>query len=184
MKELAAEALDEGAFGLSSGLIYPPGIFSREAEMIEVCRSVAAKGGFYATHIRNEADDLIPSVAEAIRVAEQAGIALEISHHKAAGRQNWGKCQTTLAMLEAFTVTPDHERQHQVWERISTSWQKEPWQIRNMLTETTVPAADKRALLHSHSDVSYDMSHRHFGIAADCIYTVHTGNFKLRSAKN
>lgn len=100
MKELAAEALDDGAFGLSSGLIYPPGIFSQEAEMIEVCKAVADKGGFYATHIRNEADNLIPSVQEAIRVAEHAGIALEISHHKAAGRQNWGKCQTTLMLLE------------------------------------------------------------------------------------
>jgi ParB family chromosome partitioning protein len=52
--------------------------------------------------------------------------------------------EITLAMLEAFTVNPDHERQQQVWERISNSWQKEPWQIRNMLTETTVPVADKR----------------------------------------
>ena len=57
----------------------------------------------------------------------------------------YARNEMTLAMLEAFTVNPDHERQHQVWERISTSWQKEPWQIRNMLTETTVPAADKRA---------------------------------------
>ena len=53
----------------------------------------------------------------------------------------YARNEMTLAMLEAFTVNPDHERQHQVWERISTSWQKEPWQIRNMLTETTVPAA-------------------------------------------
>ncbi|TKW64752.1 MAG: chromosome partitioning protein ParB [Paracoccus denitrificans] len=57
----------------------------------------------------------------------------------------YARNEMTLAMLEAFTVNPDHERQQQVWERISTSWQKEPWQIRNMLTETTVPAADKRA---------------------------------------
>jgi ParB family transcriptional regulator, chromosome partitioning protein len=54
--------------------------------------------------------------------------------------------EMTLAMLEAFTVNPDHERQQQVWERISNSWQKEPWHIRSLLTETTVPAADKRAL--------------------------------------
>ena len=54
--------------------------------------------------------------------------------------------EMTLAMLEAFTVNPDHARQEQVWERITGSWQKEPWQIRRMLTETTVPSADKRAL--------------------------------------
>ncbi|MBX9451593.1 MAG: chromosome partitioning protein ParB [Mesorhizobium sp.] len=57
----------------------------------------------------------------------------------------YAKNEMTLAMLEAFTVNPDHERQQQVWERISNSWQKEPWQIRSLLTETTVPAADKRA---------------------------------------
>ncbi|MFN8680286.1 ParB/RepB/Spo0J family partition protein [Paracoccus sp. P2] len=57
----------------------------------------------------------------------------------------YARSEMTLAMLEAFTVNPDHERQQQVWERISTSWQKEPWQIRSLLTETTVPAADKRA---------------------------------------
>jgi ParB family chromosome partitioning protein len=54
--------------------------------------------------------------------------------------------EMTLVMLEAFTVNPDHARQEQVWERIAGSWQKEPWQIRRMLTETTVPSADKRAL--------------------------------------
>ena len=57
----------------------------------------------------------------------------------------YARNEMTLAMLEAFTVNPDHERQQQVWERISTSWQKEPWHIRSLLTETTVPAADKRA---------------------------------------
>jgi len=58
----------------------------------------------------------------------------------------YAKNEMTLAMLEAFTVNPDHERQQQVWERISNSWQKEPWHIRSLLTETTIPAADKRAL--------------------------------------
>ena len=57
----------------------------------------------------------------------------------------YARNEMTLAMLEAFTVNPDHERQQQVWERISNSWQKEPWQIRSLLTETTISAADKRA---------------------------------------
>ncbi len=101
MQDLVGEALDEGAFGLSSGLIYPPGIFSQADEMRELCRVVAAKGGMYATHIRNEADEVLTAVAEAIQVAEQSGVALELSHHKSAGRQNWGKCRQTLAMIDA-----------------------------------------------------------------------------------
>ncbi len=59
----------------------------------------------------------------------------------------YARDEMTLAMLEAFTVNPDHARQEQVWERIADSWQKEPWQIRRMLTEKTVPSSDKRALL-------------------------------------
>jgi len=58
----------------------------------------------------------------------------------------YARQEITLAMLEAFTVNPDHARQEQVWERICGSWQKEPWQIRRMLTDTTVPTTDKRAL--------------------------------------
>jgi len=112
MKELVEQALDDGAFGLSSGLIYPPGIFSRSEEMIELCKVVAAKGGMYATHIRNEADEVLAAVEEAIRVAEASGVPLELSHHKSAGRSNWGKCRQTLAMMEAsrergFDVTCD-----------------------------------------------------------------------------
>ena len=101
MQELVGEALDEGAFGLSSGLIYPPGLFSQTPEMIALCEIVAQKGGFYATHIRGESDGVETAVAEAIEVAKKTGVALEISHHKAAGRSNWGKTEQTLAMIDA-----------------------------------------------------------------------------------
>ncbi len=100
MKDLVAQALDEGAFGLSSGLIYPPGLFSQTPEMVELCKVVAEKQGIYATHMRGEADTLIESTQEAIAVAAESGVPLEISHHKAAGRSNWGKCRQTLQMIE------------------------------------------------------------------------------------
>lgn len=101
MKNLVGQALDEGAFGLSSGLVYPPGVFSKTDEISELCKIVATKSGFYATHIRNEADELITAVAEAIQVAELSNVSLEISHHKAYGRYNWGKCSQTLSMIDA-----------------------------------------------------------------------------------
>lgn len=112
MKKLVAQSLEEGAFGLSSGLIYPPGVFSQPAEMIELCKVVAEKGGFYATHLRNEAEELIEAVQEALDVVKATGVSLEISHHKAAGRANWGKCRQTLDMIDAtrrdgFDVTCD-----------------------------------------------------------------------------
>ncbi len=100
MKELVAQALDEGAFGLSSGLIYPPGLFSKTDEMVELCQVIAQKGGFYATHIRGESDDVIESTKEALEVARRTGVALEISHHKTAGRGNWGKSHQTLRLID------------------------------------------------------------------------------------
>jgi N-acyl-D-aspartate/D-glutamate deacylase len=100
MKRMLDAALDAGAFGLSSGLIYPPGLFSGTSEMIELCKVVANRGGIYTTHMRGETDAVLDSVRETIQVAERSGIPTEISHHKTAGKQNWGKCQQTLRMVE------------------------------------------------------------------------------------
>jgi N-acyl-D-amino-acid deacylase len=74
MKELVAQAMDQGAYGLSSGLIYPPGVYSDSAEMTELCKVVAEKGGVYTTHMRNEQDLVIDSVKETITVAERSGL--------------------------------------------------------------------------------------------------------------
>ncbi len=100
MKTLVAESMDEGAFGMSSGLIYPPGLFSRTPEMIELCGVVARRGGIYATHMRGETDAVIDSVRESILVGEQSGVPVEISHHKTAGRDNWGKSLQTLGLID------------------------------------------------------------------------------------
>ena len=100
MRQLVAEAMEAGAFGLSSGLIYPPGLYSNAAEMVELCRVVAAGAGIYTTHMRNESDKVVDSVKEAIEVAKQAGLPLQISHHKVAGKENWGLSEKTLALME------------------------------------------------------------------------------------
>ena len=100
MKRLAAQAMEDGAFGLSSGLIYPPGIFSDAAEMIELCKVVADRGGLYTTHMRNENDGVIDSVRETIEVGEKSGVSVEISHHKTSGRGNWGKSRETLKLVD------------------------------------------------------------------------------------
>lgn len=100
MKALLAEAMEAGAFGMTSGLIYPPGVYAREEELIEMCKTVAAYGGIYASHMRNESDHVIDAVAETIRVAEKAGLPALISHHKIAGKHNWGKSRDTLALID------------------------------------------------------------------------------------
>lgn len=99
MGQLLERSLAEGAFGLSSGLIYPPGLFSQTEELIELASHLPGDS-LYATHMRGEGDRLEESVAEAIRIGQEARCRVQISHHKAAGRENWGKTVRTLAALE------------------------------------------------------------------------------------
>ena len=89
-KELEA-ALEAGVWGLSSGLEYPPSSYADVAELADLCRVVAAHGGLYATHLRSEGDTLVEAVQEALDVAEQGGLPLQLSHHKAEGRANWAR---------------------------------------------------------------------------------------------
>ena len=99
-RELQA-ALDAGVWGFSSGLEYPPSSYADENELTELCKTVAQSGGFYATHLRNEGDTLVEAVQEALNVSERAGLPLQLSHHKAEGKLNWGKVETTLGMVDA-----------------------------------------------------------------------------------
>ena len=100
MEKLLGDCLDDGAFGLSSGLIYPPGIFADDDEMLHLAKVVKEKGGVYTTHMRSESEELVESVQETLRVARLTGVNTEISHHKAAGRKNHGKVKTTLELID------------------------------------------------------------------------------------
>ena len=100
MKKLVVQGLEEGAFGLSTGLIYPPGSYSSTEELIELASVVKKYGGIYASHIRNEGSNLIEAVEEAIGIGEANDIPVEIAHHKATGRANWGKVNATLRLME------------------------------------------------------------------------------------
>lgn len=100
MQALLRTALQQGACGISSGLEYTPGCFASTEEIIAVCRAAAGKS-IYSTHMRNEDDTLLEAIAEAIRIAQEAGVALNISHIKASGQNNWRKQPEMLAMLEA-----------------------------------------------------------------------------------
>jgi N-acyl-D-amino-acid deacylase len=100
MKRLVAEALEQGAFGLSTGLEYTPSGYADTDEIIELCKIAAEYGGFYATHIRSEDNAVIEAVAEAIHIAESAGLPLEIAHFKAVGKTNWWKLSKMIDLIE------------------------------------------------------------------------------------
>ncbi|MDD3921302.1 MAG: amidohydrolase family protein, partial [Eubacteriales bacterium] len=91
MRELVRDGMAAGALGLSSGLMYAPGNFADEAELTALVEEVGAYNGIYTSHMRNQADKLIDSVRETIRVAQNGGARANISHHKASGKANWGK---------------------------------------------------------------------------------------------
>lgn len=100
MRELTADAMESGAYGFSTGLIYPPGVYAKTDEIIEVAKVAAEYGGVYDTHIRGEGKNLFESLEEAIKIGEEAGIPVQISHHKAASRAVWGRSGEALKMLE------------------------------------------------------------------------------------
>lgn len=100
MKSLLAQSLDEGARGFSTGLAYPTQSFSTPEEVVELCRVAAARGALYSTHVRNEMDKVEAAMKEALDAARETGVSLQISHHKAVLKRNWGKVKRTLAMLE------------------------------------------------------------------------------------
>ncbi len=100
MKKLLARSLREGAFGMSTGLIYPPGCYAKTMELIELSRVVASHGGYYATHMRNESTAVLEAIAEAIRIGREAGVRVEISHLKVLGKANWGRASEVLRMIE------------------------------------------------------------------------------------
>lgn len=100
IRELGEQTMRDGAFGISSGLIYPPGSFADTRELIETAKAVVPYGGIYTTHMRDEGLRLIPSVEEALETARQSGASLEISHHKCTRKAEWQVAvKTSVAMI-------------------------------------------------------------------------------------
>ena len=100
MRRMVAEGMEAGAVGMSTGLVYEPGRYAETAEVVTLAEEVAARGGIYVSHMRNEGDGLLDAVRETIGIGEAAGCGVEISHHKTIGKDNWGKVARSLEMIE------------------------------------------------------------------------------------
>jgi N-acyl-D-aspartate/D-glutamate deacylase len=100
MEALVDRAMRDGAWGLSTGLIYNPGTYARTDEIIALAKVAARHGGFYASHIRNEEAGLLTAIEEALTVGREAGLPVHISHLKANGRKMWGKAADALALIK------------------------------------------------------------------------------------
>jgi N-acyl-D-amino-acid deacylase len=101
MRQLVADAMRDGAVGLSTSLQYPPAPYARTEELIALAQEAAAHGGLYATHMRSESAEILPALEEAIRIGREARIPVEIWHLKVAGKQNWGRMPEVLAAIDA-----------------------------------------------------------------------------------
>lgn len=100
LKALVAQAMQDGAVGFSTGLIYIPGTYANSNEITELAKMATQYNGVYATHMRNESDSVTQAIEEAITIAKEANIPLEISHFKVGGQQNWGRSKETIAMIK------------------------------------------------------------------------------------
>jgi len=101
MQEAVRDAMRDGAFGLASALIYPPGNFADVDELTLLARAMAPFGGVYITHMRSEADRLLEAMDEAIEIGDRSGVPVEIYHLKAAGQRNWGKAADAIAKIDS-----------------------------------------------------------------------------------
>lgn len=112
MKSLVNKAMKDGAVGLSTGLIYIPGTYSKTYEVVALAKEAAKYNGVYTTHMRNEGDSVTQAIDEALNIGKQANIPVEISHFKLSGQNNWGRSTQTVVMIvrarqEGLDVTID-----------------------------------------------------------------------------
>ena len=103
-RTVVRQAMRDGAFGLGSALIYPPGNYASTEELIEEAKAMAPYGGVYITHMRSEGDRLVEAVDEALRIGKEGGVPVEIYHLKAAGVKNWPKMKTVIAKVDSARV--------------------------------------------------------------------------------
>jgi N-acyl-D-aspartate/D-glutamate deacylase len=99
MEALVDKGMRDGAFGMSTGLIYNPGTYSKTDELVALARVAAKHGGFYASHIRDEGGGVMAAIEEILSIARLAGIRVHISHIKVSGRRNWGKAPDVIALV-------------------------------------------------------------------------------------
>jgi N-acyl-D-amino-acid deacylase len=161
MRDLAGRAMQAGAFGLSTGLEYVPGVYAPVEEIVELARTAALHGGVYATHMRDEGDKVLDAIREALRVGREAGVPVRISHLKQDTRSHWGTSPQMLALLEdARREGVDVTADQYPYDAFSTSLTilMPPW----ALAAGAAPARDRLAAemlaalkLKGHPDFSY-----------------------------
>ena len=101
MRAVTRQGMEDGAFGVASALIYPPGSFAGTQELVEIAKAMAPYGGVYISHMRSEADGYLEAIDELLRIGREGGVATEIYHLKAGGVRNWPKAAMAVAKIDS-----------------------------------------------------------------------------------
>jgi len=128
MRSLAVQAMEEGARGVSSGLIYPPSQYQTLHEVVAICEMVRDYDGIYNVHLRSEGDGLIAGMEEVIKIGRLSGIPIVVTHHKAMGKRNWGLSEKTLQMVD------DARR-----EGLDVTLEQYPWTAASTMFHAVIP---------------------------------------------
>jgi N-acyl-D-amino-acid deacylase len=104
MRQAVDQAMRDGAVGVSTALIYPPGTYAKTDELVELCKVAGRYGGFYSTHMRNESSQVLDAIRESLEIGEKAGVPVHIYHLKAAGQENWPLMQQAIDLIASARV--------------------------------------------------------------------------------
>ena len=157
MESAACEAMEAGYRGLSTGLIYPPGIFADRAEIVSLARVASKYGGIYASHIRGEAETLLEAVGEALLVGREAGISTQISHLKAMGKGNWHKVDRVLGMILSAReggLNVNYDQYPYTAASTTASILLPPWMLEGGSGETMKRLADRSSRERARLDIA------------------------------
>jgi N-acyl-D-amino-acid deacylase len=163
MKNLLIDSLDQGAWGLSTGLIYPPGSFAKTEELVDLAKTVARYGALYASHIRGEGAILMEALDEAIAIGKKSGVRVEVSHLKAIGKDNWGRGKEALLKLEkARQSGVDIAADQYPYEATSTSLTAlvPPWAHRGGVNEVLRRLASPETAERLQAEILHEMNNR------------------------
>ncbi|MEM3622839.1 MAG: D-aminoacylase [Candidatus Bathyarchaeia archaeon] len=190
MKSYVREAMKAGCFGLSTGLIYDPGVFSKTDEIVSLAKVTAQHGGIYSSHIRNESDLLLDAINEAITIGENAKLPVEISHIKASAQRNWGLVKTALEIItrcrhKGVEVTCD------VYPY--TAWMTDllallpPWTREGGLENITSMIRDentRKKIIDNLKKPSLDWENTLYDVGMDFIVLAYSEKYKLLEGKS
>lgn len=127
MRDHLGEALDAGVVGLSTGLAYDPAMPAPTSEVLQLAELLGPAGALYTTHLRNEGDDIVESLEEAFRIGRESDAAVVLSHHKVTGRENFGRTEETLEIIER--IRKDHRVDLDVYPYIAGSTVLAKWRL-------------------------------------------------------